>query len=82
VEGTRIDQEITQSGKGDRDDFWNVDTVLGYRLPKRRGKFEIIAKNMLDEDFKYYDLSFHTGDNLMPQYQPERQVFVRFTLGF
>jgi Tfp pilus assembly protein PilF len=82
VEGTHIDQEITQYGESDRDEFWNVDTVLGYRLAKRRGKLEIIAKNMLDEDFKYYDLSFHTGDNLMPQFQPKRQVFMRFTLDF
>ncbi|MCU7921056.1 MAG: TonB-dependent receptor [Candidatus Thiodiazotropha sp. (ex Epidulcina cf. delphinae)] len=82
VEGTRINQEITQIGVSDRDDFWNVDTVLGYRLAKRRGKFEVIAKNMLDEDFKYYDLSFHTGDNLMPQFQPKRQVFIRFALDF
>jgi len=82
MEGTRIDQQITDHGERDRDDFWNVDTVFGYRLPKRQGKVEIIAKNMLDEDFKYYDLSFHTGDNLMPQFQPKRQFFVRLTLDF
>jgi Flp pilus assembly protein TadD len=82
VEGTRIDQEITQFGVSDRDDFWNVDAVLGYRLSKRYGKLEFIVKNMLDEDFNYYDFSFHTGDNLMPQFQPKRQVFVRFTLDY
>jgi hypothetical protein len=82
VEGNRIDQEIIQIGVSDRDKFWNVDTVIGYRLAKRRGKFEIIAKNLLDKDFKYYDLSFHTGDNLMPQFQPDRQLFFRFTLNF
>ncbi len=82
AEGTYINQEITRSGVTDRDSFWNLDGVLGYRFPKRYGKVELIVKNMLDEEFNYYDLSFHTGEPLMPQFQPGRQIFARFTLNF
>jgi Flp pilus assembly protein TadD len=82
AEGTYVDQKLTRSGISDQENFWNLDTVLGYRLPKRYGKIEIIAKNILDEEFRYYDLSFHTGEQLMPQFQPERQLFARFTLTF
>jgi outer membrane receptor protein involved in Fe transport len=82
IEGTRISQEMSDFGITDQDDFWNVDAVIGYRLPKRYGKVEIVAKNILDKEFKYYDMSFHTDENLLPQFQPERQLFVRFTLNF
>jgi tetratricopeptide (TPR) repeat protein len=82
VEETYIDQKITREGATDRDNFWNLDSVFGYRLPKSYGKIEIIAKNILDKKFRYYDLSFYSGDQLMPQYQPERQLFARFTLNF
>ncbi len=81
-EGNRIDQEITQNGITEQDSFWNVDAVLGYRLPKRIGKVEIIVKNMLDEEFNYYDLSFHSNENVLSQFQPERQLFLRFLLNF
>jgi tetratricopeptide (TPR) repeat protein len=80
--GTYIDQEIKQSGNTDQENFWNLDTVVGYRFPKHFGKAEIIVKNMLDKEFRYYDLSFQTGDPLPPQYQPERQIFARVTINF
>jgi len=81
-EGTFINQEITRLGTTEREDFWNVDAVLGYRFPKRYGKAELIVKNILDEEFYYYDLSFLSGEPLMPQFQPKRQLFARFTLNF
>lgn len=46
AEGVYIKQEIARSANDvARDDFWNIDVVVGYRLPKRYGKFELIAKN-------------------------------------
>lgn len=81
-EATYIDQKITRSGISEQDSFWNLDAVFGYRFPKRYGKAEIVVKNLLDKEFSYYDLSFHTSEQLMPQFQPERQVFVRFSLDF
>jgi hypothetical protein len=80
--GTYVDQEILESESIRRESFWNLDTVLGYRFPKGYGKFEIVAKNILDEEFHYYDLSFHSPDIQLPRFQPERQLFARFTLNF
>jgi Flp pilus assembly protein TadD len=82
VEGTYVNQEISQSSANDEDTFWNIDGVLGYRFPNRLGKIEIITKNFLDEEFNYYDMSFHSGEFLTPRYQPERQIFARLTLNF
>jgi tetratricopeptide (TPR) repeat protein len=82
AEGTYIDQEITREGATAQENFWNLDTMIGYRFPKGYGKVEIIAKNILDKEFSYYDLSFYSGEPLMPQYLPERQLFARFTLNF
>ena len=81
-EGTYVDQKITRSNVTEQEKFWNVDAVVGYRLPKRYGKVEIILKNLLGEEFNYYDLSFHSGDFLTPRFQPERQVFARFSINF
>jgi lipoprotein NlpI len=82
TKGTYVDQNISRSGIREQDSFWNVDAVIGYRFPKRYGKAELIVKNILDEEFNYYDLSFHTGDFLTPRFQPERQVYARFSINF
>lgn len=79
---THIDQKIHQSGTQEQEDFWNLDTAIGYRFPKQFGKVEIIVKNLLDEEFRYYDLNFNTSDPLLPQFQPERQVFTKVTINF
>ncbi len=81
-EGTYVDQEISRSGVTDGENFWNLDAVVGYRFPKRYGKAEIMVKNLLDKEFNYYDLSFHSGEFLTPRFQPERQVYARVTLFF
>ncbi|MEJ2396382.1 MAG: TonB-dependent receptor [Candidatus Thiodiazotropha sp.] len=82
--GTYIDQKFHgASGEIEQENFWNIDTALGYRFPKRYGKLEIIVKNILDEEFCYYDLSFHSpGEIHLPSFQPERQIFTRLTLNF
>ncbi|MES9968388.1 MAG: TonB-dependent receptor [Candidatus Thiodiazotropha sp.] len=80
--GTYVDQEFDGSETIEGEHFWNLDTLVGYRFPKGYGKFEIVAKNILDEEFLYYDLSFHSPDIQLPQFQPERQLFARFTLDF
>ncbi len=79
---TYVDQELTLAGTRDQDDFWSLDSVIGYRFPNRLGKAELIMKNILDEEFSYYDLNFRSWEPMLPKYQPERQLFVRFTLNF
>jgi tetratricopeptide (TPR) repeat protein len=83
AEGIYINQEITRNkDEFDREDFWNLDVVIGYRFPKRYGKVELIAKNLLDEEFDYYDAGYHVDEMATPQYRPERQVFVRFSVNY
>jgi hypothetical protein len=85
--GTYVHQEIREHYPGHapnngQENFWNLDAVLGYRLPKHSGKLEFIAKNLFENNFHYYDLSFHSPDIQMPRFQPERQLFARLTLNF
>jgi tetratricopeptide (TPR) repeat protein len=83
TEGIYIDQKITRNGnQHDRSDFWNFDVVTGFRFPKRYGKVELIIKNLLDEKFDYYDAGYSEDQMPNPQYWPERQLFLRFSLNF
>ncbi len=38
----------------DKDDFWLLDAVLGYQLPKRHGAVALAFRNLLDERFESY----------------------------
>ena len=59
------------------DDFWTVDAVVSYRLPKRYGFISVGATNLFDEEFNFFEVDF---DN--PTIQPTRIVFARVTLAF
>ena len=83
--GTYIDQKgsfqsqvyepgVFLSGK---DQFWLVDASVGYRLPKRYGLITLEAHNIFNQSFMYYDT-----DPVNPLIQPERYVFLKFTLSF
>lgn len=61
----------------DADQFWVVDTSIGYRLPRRWGLLTLEARNLFNESFKFQDT-----DPENPQIEPERLVFVRLTLAF
>ncbi len=85
---TYIDQEgdfssgpgisLINQGKTTMDDnFWIVDTALGYRLPKRRGLVSVGVSNLFDESFNYVDT-----DPFNPRIYPERLVYGRVTLAF
>jgi tetratricopeptide (TPR) repeat protein len=58
-------------------DFWLVDTAIGYRLPKRYGFVTVGATNLFDQEFKFFDVDFAN-----PSIQPDRVFFVRVTLAF
>ena len=60
-----------------QDDFWIVDAVISYRLPKRFGFITLGVKNLLDEEFNYFDT-----DTRNPTIQPERTIFGRATVSF
>ncbi|WP_455234063.1 FecR domain-containing protein [Thiogranum longum] len=75
-EGTFVDP-IFFSTLSDDDDFWTIDTGVGYRLPKRRGLLSAGVKNLFDESFKFQDTNPSS-----PTFYPERLVFGRITLSF
>jgi outer membrane receptor for ferrienterochelin and colicin len=59
------------------DQFWLVDTSVGYRLPKRYGFISAGVANLFDEKFKFVDT-----DPFNPRITPERFFFTRLTLSF
>jgi hypothetical protein len=59
------------------DDFVIVDAALSYRLPGRSGVVSVSANNVLDQRFKYFELSVANNN---PSVLPVRTVFARFTL--
>jgi tetratricopeptide (TPR) repeat protein len=71
-----IDAPLGQFTHGE-DTFWLVDAGISYRLPKRHGFITVGARNLFDEEFKYFDTD---PDN--PAIIPERMYFARVTLSF
>jgi outer membrane receptor protein involved in Fe transport len=57
------------------DNFWVVDAVISYRLPKRYGFVSVGATNLFDEKFNYADTDVNN-----PRIQPGRNVYCRVTL--
>ena len=66
----------------DEDEFVLVDAAVGYRLPNRRGLFEIEARNLLNEQFLFQDPNIQAQEPSNPVYIPELTVLVRFTMTF
>ena len=79
---TYVDQSVSTSNAIGNDQFWVLDASVGYRLPKRWGIAQVGIKNLLDENFRFYDINFNTGEPLIPLFQPERIIFAKFTLSF
>ena len=78
---TNIDQKINipePSPVTER--FWIADVSVGYRLPKRHGSVSLLIKNLFDKNFSYQDDNFRTNESRTSLFQPERIVFVRFSL--
>ncbi|MCK5277078.1 MAG: TonB-dependent receptor, partial [Cyclobacteriaceae bacterium] len=61
----------------DSDQFWLVDAVISYRLPKRYGIITVEAKNLLDEEFRFQDI-----DPSSPEIPPERLILGKITISF
>jgi tetratricopeptide (TPR) repeat protein len=59
------------------DQFWTVDAVIGYRLPRRYGFISLGVANLFDQDFKFFD-----RDVQNPTIQPTRTIFGKVTLAF
>jgi hypothetical protein len=69
-----VEEHFFQKGS---DSFWLLDAAVSYRLPKRWGFITVGVANLLDTNFKYYNVDFENQNIL-----PERSVFARLTLAF
>ncbi|WP_350117146.1 tetratricopeptide repeat protein [Nitrosomonas sp.] len=62
--------------------FFLLDTMIGYRLPARRGLLSFEAKNIFDENFYFRNSQFYVSEPIAPRYNPSRTFFIRLTLNF
>lgn len=62
--------------KGDSE-FVVIDASIGYRLPKRLGLIELVAKNLFDESFRFQDTN-----PLNPDITPRRFILARWSISF
>ncbi len=79
------DPESTNSGV---DAFFLLDTVIGFRLPNRKGVLSFEGRNLLNEQFFYRNANLQDNSfinlNYSPTrtYIPERTFFARLTWNF
>jgi outer membrane receptor protein involved in Fe transport len=59
------------------DDFWIVDALLGYRLPKRFGLATLEVRNLFNENFQFQDT-----DPRNSAISRDRMILLRLTLAF
>ncbi|MCI0563109.1 MAG: TonB-dependent receptor, partial [Nitrososphaera sp.] len=87
---TYIDQGLEfdifgEGGKvGERsegDNFWVLDSSVGFRLPKRYGLLTLEMRNLTDEDFRFQSF-FNSEETRTPRFQPERAIFATLNLWF
>jgi hypothetical protein len=86
LQASYVHQDVSASDQspfpqGD-DSFIVVDSLLGYRLPRRRGALSIGVANLLDNGFSYQDVNFRTSETFNPRFIPERTIIGRLTLSF
>jgi len=78
-EAKKRDPVVTNSGV---DDFFLLDTVIGYRFLNRRGILSLEARNLLNKKFFYRNINFNQSEAISPTFIPERTFFARLTFNF
>jgi tetratricopeptide (TPR) repeat protein len=88
ITGTYVDQKVDRfdfstQGQGS-DNFFLVDTSIGFRLPKRQGVISLEARNLFDKNFKYQDDSYREfrDEPATGPYFPDLTVLAQFSLNF
>lgn len=82
LRSTYVKQEAQTQDGYQKDDFALVDTLLGYRLPKRWGIIQLEVRNLFDQDFRYQSFGLRTQAEEQAPFFPDRTVFGRVTLSF
>lgn len=81
------DQDIIQyitdtTTVNNKDNFWMTDFKMGYRFSKRLGTINLEVRNLLDEDFMFYDAAFRTETSKPATLYHERSIWLRLALTF
>lgn len=71
--------KVTNSGI---DDFFLLDSVIGYRFLNRSGILSLEGRNLLNQKFFYRNVNFNQSEAISPTFIPERTFFARLTFNF
>ncbi|MBS0423859.1 MAG: FecR domain-containing protein [Proteobacteria bacterium] len=86
--GTYVSQNLDRPNghtlKTGTHDFFMLDSLIGYRLPKRTGLLSFEVKNILDQDLIYRNFNFNilNYEYRVSQFIPIRTFFVRFVFNY
>ena len=79
VTGVKQEGEFTDAFGDDvagSDEFWLVDAIVAYRLPRRLGTISLQASNLSNEQFQFQEIDLRVA----PRYIPERRWLLRISL--
>lgn len=80
------DQDIIQptgtTPLNNKDNFWMTDLNVGYRFSKRLGTLNLEVRNLLDENFMFYDAAFRIDTSKPASLYHERSIWLRLALTF
>jgi tetratricopeptide (TPR) repeat protein len=85
---TYVHQEVVRSEfyplEQGTDEFFVVDLVFGYRLPKRAGTISLGVRNLFGEEFRYQDDTYreYSDEPSTGPYFPDRTIIAQIGLNF
>ena len=85
INASHLDQDVAIDERAVTDSAVFLDLSSGYRLPERRGIFQVTLQNLLDQDYHFEGeqnrrpTQFDSFPSFLP-FPPELTIFFRFTI--
>jgi len=76
-----FDNEVKVGERKAGDNFWTLDSSVGFRLPKRFGLVTLDVRNLTGEEFRFQSF-FNPEEQRTPRFQPDRSIFATLNLWF
>lgn len=76
-----IDDPGKRQNEG-KENFFLLDAVLGFRLPKRRGFLSLEGRNLLNKKFLYRSEYFYISEDSTSRFIPSRTILLKVTFNF
>lgn len=80
--GTYVRQNVRRNDAPGPENFFLLDSEIGFRLPKRRGILSFEGRNLLNDDFLYSNQFFYISEPVSSRYIPRRMFFAKLTFNF